>query len=1323
MEKSRTRRARRKTTLFERLSQVGATPGIDVSAICCAVVEILAEQFGVPIARVDEITGQEILCRACYDHGQIFSERRKSLQGTPAEVILREKRSYQTIRSQEEFPDDGYLRERGIRVYAGAPAFDAQGDVHAIVSMMSDQPRKLSNPDLDLLQITAQWVGAEIQKAKLIEGERQRARHASTVLEIVRTINSEIEFKEVLKRIAQATVDAIGADRCNILLFDEHRRYLVPTITISDVGDRQLWEAFRRDAVIPLEQVLDLQSQLFDRGVVTFDRAGENPLLPRDLVTRYGAQSVGLALLRSADGEPLGVMIVDYYHAPHQFSPDEIELLTTIAHESALAITQARLYQRAARASFEWRTTFDAMSDGVFLFDLTGRLKRVNRAGAALLGRELKSLIGSSAEEILAAFGMPDVSIAALRSLNRRYEQEFSRGDRYLLLSFEPMKDREEHPTGIVVVARDITERKRTEERERLIQKQTQFLLEMAQACGTVLDVDALLHLIVRKVAEFFSADRCSIYLMDDEGERVVRVVNHGASAEAKRLIESLVGIEIRSLTVGRLLLASDQPLVVEDPEEHEFLPSDLVSQLSIRSYMAVPLWDRGRLRAALFIVYTRQTHHFAPEEVALAGAIAATTATAISNARLYELTRDAEERYRALYWISEQHLRQLTALEKVNRDLTAALDLTHIFESVSEASRTLFNAQRTSIFLVSAQGNRSICAYAMGLSPSFLQAIGHFSPWNLDPTIVPEPVYVADALGDPSLQPLRPIIESEGIRSLLVIPLVYQGQLLGTLALYHNAPRAYTPEEIELAQAFANQTAIAINNARLYEELKASEQRYLDLYERAPAMYHTTDLNGIILECNKTEADAIGYSKDELIGRSIYDLLPEDSAQILRQRWAELLSEGWLEGVEFQIRRKDGDLLHVACDTRVVYDDQGVPVGLRSILRDITDRKRLEEQLLRSQRMEAVGTLASGVAHDFNNLLTGVLGFASLAKTLVQPEDELYEHLDMIERSALRASELTRQILTFARGSRRQTHAVKINDVVEETLELVRRGAGAEITVEKRLTTPLPVIEGDPAQIQQALLNLCLNGCEAMPQGGTLTIETRYEFIEDPYVHRLPDARPGPYIVVSVSDTGVGMDQATQARIFDPFFTTKEPGKGTGLGLAMVYGIVRNHDGFINVYSERGHGSTFRIYLPARPWSEPENISTQAISVQGGTETLLVIDDEEPVRRLAQRIFRTLGYRVFDAEDGQRGLEIFRHHKDEIDLVILDLTMPRLGGLETYRALKAEKPQLKVILSSGYTQEGKADIIMREGASAFVQKPYQMQELAMTVRRVLDQE
>jgi len=667
-------------------------------------------------------------------------------------------------------------------------------------------------------------------------------------------------------------------------------------------------------------------------------------------------------------------------------------------------------------------------------------------------------------------------------------------------------------------------------------------LLEVAQACSSAREIDSLLTLLVEKAARFFGADGCSISLIDDRGQRGGRGVSYGVTEEIQSQLVGLAGSERYFTPLVETLIASEKAVVVNNAAESNLLPPEFQERFPLKSYLVVPLSDRGRLRAVLLVVFAREFHTFSSEEV-------------------------------------------------------------------------------------------------------------------------------------------------------------------------------------ELAQAFANQTAIAINNASLYEDLKASEKRYADLYEHAPAMYHTTDLEGVVLDCNQTEAETIGYSKEEIINRSFYEFLPADSAQIVMESWPKLLSEGRVEGMEFQMRRKDGSLLHVVSDASLVRDAEGKPVAIRSILRDITEKKGLQEQLLRAQRMEAVGTLASGIAHDFNNLLTGVLGYASLAKTLIQPEDEIFEHLDMIEKSALRASELTRQLLTFVRGGKRQARAVNIKEIIEETLLLLKRGIDKKITVEHRLADDLPLIEADPAQIQQALLNLCINGCDAMPQGGVLRVDASYEFVEDPYTHRLPDAKPGPFIFISVTDTGVGMDQATQARIFDPFFTTKEPGRGTGLGLAMVYGIVRNHDGFINVYSELGHGSTFRVYLPVRPAGEEQAVEARAPELRGGHETILIIDDEEYVRRLASHLMKTLGYRVFVAEDGRQGVEIFREHGKEIDLVVLDLTMPRMGGMETFRALKAMKPDIKVILSSGYTQDSRTEKIMSAGARAFVQKPYQAQELARVVRHVLESE
>ncbi|GAB4337770.1 MAG: hypothetical protein Kow0099_11400 [Candidatus Abyssubacteria bacterium] len=369
---------------------------------------------------------------------------------------------------------------------------------------------------------------------------------------------------------------------------------------------------------------------------------------------------------------------------------------------------------------------------------------------------------------------------------------------------------------------------------------------------------------------------------------------------------------------------------------------------------------------------------------------------------------------------------------------------------------------------------------------------------------------------------------------------------------------------------------------------------------------------------------------------------------------------------------------------------------------------------------MESIGTLAGGIAHDFNNLLGGILGYASFLKSKLSGGDAHYRYVDTIERSAMRAAELTSQLLGFARGGKYDAKPLNLNKVIEETLEIIGRTLDKSIEIRSRLCEELPTVEADAAQMQQVLMNLCVNAGDAMPHGGTLLVETEVAVLGEDYVRTHLGSQPGVYVVVSVSDTGVGMSRETVKRIFEPFFTTKEKGKGTGLGLAMVYGAVKNHGGSIRVYSEPGAGTTFKVYLPSNGAPEQAELSV-AEAVQGGDELILVVDDEETIRSLVKDTLESYGYRVLVAENGEEAVSLYGERGEEIDLVILDMMMPKMGGRETFQRLRELNPGIKALLSTGYSQNGKAQEILDSGVLGFLQKPYQTHELLSKLRSVLD--
>jgi len=386
-------------------------------------------------------------------------------------------------------------------------------------------------------------------------------------------------------------------------------------------------------------------------------------------------------------------------------------------------------------------------------------------------------------------------------------------------------------------------------------------------------------------------------------------------------------------------------------------------------------------------------------------------------------------------------------------------------------------------------------------------------------------------------------------------------------------------------------------------------------------------------------------------------------------------------------------------------------------IMNDVTEQKRMQAQLQEAQKMEAIGTLAGGIAHDFNNILMGIQGNASLMLLDVDLTHPYYERLHTIEELVQSGSQLTRQILGYAREGKYEIRVMNLNQIVQETSETFGR-AKKDITIQRKLAQDLFAIEGDRGQIQQVLLSLFVNAWQAMGEGGELFIETmntNQEKMKD----KVYKPKRGDYVLLTITDTGVGMDKKTLDRIFDPFFSTREMGRGTGLGLASVYGIIKGHGGYIDADSREGAGTTFTIYIPA---SKKQVIAKKPLSAQvmTGTETVLLVDDENMIINVGKDILKTLGYRVLIARGGKEAIEIYRANRDKIDIVILDMIMPEMGGAETFDALKAINPEIRVLLSSGYSMNSQAEEILQRGCNGFIQKPFTLNQLATKIREVL---
>jgi PAS domain S-box-containing protein len=506
-------------------------------------------------------------------------------------------------------------------------------------------------------------------------------------------------------------------------------------------------------------------------------------------------------------------------------------------------------------------------------------------------------------------------------------------------------------------------------------------------------------------------------------------------------------------------------------------------------------------------------------------------------------------------------------------------------------------------------------------------------------------------------------------------------------------------------------------------QTLRASEQRYRSLFERNLAGVYRTTLDGRIVECNEAFARIMGYpSAAELRGLRAEDLYRTPA---LRRAFMERLqAEGMLVNHESEGRRKDDTLVWMLENASLVQEEGGPYI--EGTIVDITERKTLERQLGQAQKMEAVGQLAGGVAHDFSNILSVISGYSELALRRAGPDDPLRPYLDEIRRAADRSTSLVRQLLAFSRGQIVEPSVLDLDEVVRGLVDMLRRLIPESIELVTSSWASPALVRADRGQLEQVIVNLAVNSRDAMPRGGRLTIETSRAELDLAYCRRHVGASPGPHVVLSVADTGVGMDAETQARIFDPFFTTKEAGRGTGLGLATVYGIVRRSGGSIWVYSEPGRGAVFKVYLPEAqgqvqptepaPGSEAE----PAVAAQG-TETVLLVEDEEALRVLARELLESFGYSVLEARHGVQAIEVSTAYAGRIDLLMTDLVMPQIDGRELAARIAADRPETRVLFVSGYAEDDQMAGSLPARRVAFLQKPYTAATLATRIRRLLD--
>jgi PAS domain S-box-containing protein len=509
----------------------------------------------------------------------------------------------------------------------------------------------------------------------------------------------------------------------------------------------------------------------------------------------------------------------------------------------------------------------------------------------------------------------------------------------------------------------------------------------------------------------------------------------------------------------------------------------------------------------------------------------------------------------------------------------------------------------------------------------------------------------------------------------------------------------------------------------RVEETIRQSEERYRTFFDQSKDGVYISTRSGKLVEANQAYLDLFGFTKEELETQDVLKIYPE-AAEENRERFRrDIEKTGSVKDYEITLKTKDGRLIDCLSTSTVIRAPDGAIVGYQGIVRDVTQYRQLQNELVQAQKMEAVGTLAGGVAHDFNNLLQVILGYSELLVSDERLTENYKADIERILHASKEGADLVQRLLTFSRKTEVKPRPLNLNRRIEQLKKMLSRTIPKMIAIELVLAEDLAAINADPTQIDQILMNLAVNARDAMPEGGRLTINTENVDLDREYAKTHPGVAPGRYVLLAVSDTGTGMDKETVEHIFEPFFTTKRPGDGTGLGLALVYGIVKQHGGSIACYSERGRGTTFKMYFPALVSNEKFEVPQTRPLPRGGSETILLVDDEELLRDLGSRILTKAGYQVITACHGREALEVYRERGDEISLVILDLIMPEMGGVQCLEGLLALDPSVRVVIASGYSADGTTNDTLASKTKGFIDKPYEISQVLEVVRDTLDQE
>jgi len=986
--------------------------------------------------------------------------------------------------------------------------------------------------------------------------------------------------------------------------------------------------------------------------------------LYEDAPPEWQGAIVGLPL--KVESRVVGVMNVAY-RQPLKVSEPDLRVLMLLADQAAIAIKNAQLYEHAQQLEARYRTVSELVSDYAFALRITPEGEAYSEWITEAFGRSTGYQIEPGKPVDFPELVHPDdvssvteayTALLAGNSVTGEVRIVTRDGERrWLRIYARPeWDDTEERVVRIVGAAQDVTERRQMEDALR--------------------ESEAKLRSVIENIPDYLvmaSPDGTILFMNTTPG-----------TATMQEILSASIYDFLPPEEVDRVRALLRQVVVTGEPTSFESMILDEQGRQR---------WFAARVGA-----------------VEQEGAVVALTIVAS------EIT----ERKRA-----EEKLQRLAGQRKrlldVSRNMLSTLDPGAVVRQIQQALRRVLPYESFALYLLDV--DRGVL-YPWLADEETLQ----LEPWQKRDIPAGKGVLgavvesgqgelVNNAHLDPrSYYPDDLTLDEEHV---ICVPLKTSGEIAGAFIVMRTK-KPFSEEEFDLVQLFVGYASLAIENAQLFGRLRSSEEKYRTLFEETKDSVFILSPDGRFLDINPAGVEMFGCrSREAVLSLNIFESLLDDPADGRRLRNL-LETQGYARDYEMNVRRRDGQEAFLLVDVLPVVED-GKITAYRGFARDITGRKRTEEAMRRTQKLESLGVMAGGVAHDFNNLLTGVLSESHLAARKLPSRHEAQKHIDRIVAVAERATDLTGQLLTYSGRDRLETYPQNVNQLVTENLSLLEMSVPRSVTLQATLASDLPDVEADPGQMQQVVMNLIMNAAEAYEgQPGTVRVETSTVTVAEESGRMTLSGLPldaGEYVCLTVQDWGAGMDQETMERIFDPFFTTKFTGRG--LGLAAVQGIVRSHKGSIQVESQLGEGTTFHVLLPAAPRRAPAPPSEEDVSLAEATGKLLVVEDDAVIREALDELLSIQGFSVLLAEHGRVGLELFQEHED-VQLVLLDLTMPVMSGTEAFREMRRLRADVPVILLSGYSEHDAMRTIEDAPLTTFVKKPFKIEELVQIIHKMI---